>query len=239
MSEEKEERKQNIQPRACLVGKKGGLLTLVGSCLALILRALQFLAVSVPQACHIASVSSSHLDRLEIFKHRLWSQFGSTQLSLETARNWQSEITYLCRPLTPQRKMAPSKPALDLNQMINAGKALPKPWIFVRLWSLILSADRARRKHEAVAAEIFGRNRRSSAPGAAVASKTRKTGPAPSLASRIGGGIAKVTRASIYPSELTLISHSALSRTLQGQRERARSQTQAMLTPNGRTIFTP
>ncbi|PMD43652.1 hypothetical protein L207DRAFT_542824 [Hyaloscypha variabilis F] len=68
--------------------------------------------------------------------------------------------------------MAPSKPALDLNAMINA--------------------DRARRKHEAIAAEIFGRGRRSSAPGAAAAS-TRKTGPAPSLASRIGGGIAKRT----------------------------------------------
>jgi hypothetical protein len=53
------------------------------------------------------------------------------------------------------------------------------------------SSDRARRKHEAIAAEIFGRNRRSSAPGAA-ATSTRKTGPAPSLASRIGGGIAKV-----------------------------------------------
>ncbi|KAH8767987.1 hypothetical protein BGZ57DRAFT_472192 [Hyaloscypha finlandica] len=71
--------------------------------------------------------------------------------------------------------MAPSKPALDLNSMINA--------------------DRARRKHEAIAAEIFGRNRRSSAPGAAAAStrKTSQIGGAPSLASRIGGGIAKRT----------------------------------------------
>jgi hypothetical protein len=52
-------------------------------------------------------------------------------------------------------------------------------------------SDRARRKNEAVAKEIFGKNRRSGAPGAAAVT-SRKTGPAPSLASRIGGGVAKV-----------------------------------------------
>jgi hypothetical protein len=52
--------------------------------------------------------------------------------------------------------------------------------------------DRARRKNEAVAKEIFGKNRRSSAPGAAAAVSGRKPGPTPSLASRIGGGVAKV-----------------------------------------------
>ena len=51
-----------------------------------------------------------------------------------------------------------------------------------------LLADRKRRKNEALAQEIFSKNRRSSAPGAGIAN--RKPGAGPSLASRIG--VAKV-----------------------------------------------
>lgn len=67
--------------------------------------------------------------------------------------------------------MAPTKPANDLNAMI--------------------AADRQRRKNENLAQEIFGKNRRSSAPGAAL--NNRKSATAvPSLASRIGSpGITK------------------------------------------------
>ncbi|KUJ19942.1 uncharacterized protein LY89DRAFT_682770 [Mollisia scopiformis] len=66
--------------------------------------------------------------------------------------------------------MAPTKPALDLNAMI--------------------SADRQRRKNESLAQEIFGKNRRASAPGAGKIKA--KSGPVPSLASRIGvAGITK------------------------------------------------
>ncbi|KAI9823127.1 MAG: hypothetical protein M1819_001510 [Sarea resinae] len=62
----------------------------------------------------------------------------------------------------------------------------------------IIQADRQRRKNEALANEIFGKNRRSSAPGGgALGGRKAVTGP-PSLASRIssgkpanGGGIAK------------------------------------------------
>lgn len=67
--------------------------------------------------------------------------------------------------------MAPGKPkaADDFNAMINA--------------------DRQRRKNEALAQEIFGKGRRSSAPG--VGNANRKPGTGPSLASRIGNGITK------------------------------------------------
>ncbi|KAE8451908.1 hypothetical protein EG329_002749 [Mollisiaceae sp. DMI_Dod_QoI] len=66
--------------------------------------------------------------------------------------------------------MAPTKPAIDLNAMI--------------------AADRQRRKNETLAQEIFGKHRRSSAPGAA--SAKAKFGSVPSLASRIGvAGITK------------------------------------------------
>jgi hypothetical protein len=70
--------------------------------------------------------------------------------------------------------MAPTKPApaVDLNAMIQA--------------------DRQRRKNAALAQEIFGKNRRMSAPGAGIAKA--KTGSVPSLASRIGvAGITKRT----------------------------------------------
>ncbi|KAH6684357.1 hypothetical protein B0J14DRAFT_10366 [Halenospora varia] len=60
--------------------------------------------------------------------------------------------------------MAPGKPAADFNAIINA--------------------DRQRRKHQALAQEIFSKGRRSSAPGPGVAS--RKPAAVPSLASRIG-----------------------------------------------------
>ncbi|KAL9622309.1 MAG: hypothetical protein Q9160_003320 [Pyrenula sp. 1 TL-2023] len=55
----------------------------------------------------------------------------------------------------------------------------------------IIQADRERRKNEALASEIFGAGRRSSAPG--VPNGPRKATQTPSLASRIGGGISKPT----------------------------------------------
>ncbi|KAK2628554.1 hypothetical protein QTJ16_001657 [Diplocarpon rosae] len=77
--------------------------------------------------------------------------------------------------------MAPSKPAVDLNAMINA--------------------DRTRRKNEILAKEIFGKNRRASAPGGGMnkRSNNNKSGAVPSLASRIGvfgSGVAKQRSAS-------------------------------------------
>lgn len=45
--------------------------------------------------------------------------------------------------------------------------------------------DRERKKNEALAAKVFGKGRRNSAPGGA-ASGSRKAGGAPSLASRVG-----------------------------------------------------
>ncbi|KAF4632126.1 hypothetical protein G7Y89_g6002 [Cudoniella acicularis] len=60
--------------------------------------------------------------------------------------------------------MAPGKTAVDFNAIINA--------------------DRQRRKHQALAQEIFSKGRRSSAPGAGIAN--RKQSAVPSLASRIG-----------------------------------------------------
>ncbi|RDW70083.1 hypothetical protein BP5796_08480 [Coleophoma crateriformis] len=61
--------------------------------------------------------------------------------------------------------MAPGKSADDFNAIINQ--------------------DRQRRKNEALAQEIFGKGRRSSAPGAGMINN-RKPGTGPSLASRIG-----------------------------------------------------
>ncbi|RDL35236.1 RNA-binding, RBD [Venustampulla echinocandica] len=62
--------------------------------------------------------------------------------------------------------MAPGKVAADFNEMINK--------------------NRQKRKNEALAEQIFSKNRRASAPGAGVAS--RKPTAVPSLASRIGVG---------------------------------------------------
>lgn len=47
------------------------------------------------------------------------------------------------------------------------------------------TTDRERKKNEALAAKVFGKGRRNSAPGAA-ASGNKKAGPGPSLASRVG-----------------------------------------------------
>ncbi|TVY55998.1 putative RNA-binding protein [Lachnellula cervina] len=47
-------------------------------------------------------------------------------------------------------------------------------------------ADRQRRKNEALAKEVFGKGRRSSAPGAGAGMGSRKPNAVPSLASRIG-----------------------------------------------------
>ncbi|KAI9049193.1 hypothetical protein LZ554_007040 [Drepanopeziza brunnea f. sp. 'monogermtubi'] len=69
--------------------------------------------------------------------------------------------------------MAPGTPALDLNTMLNA--------------------DRERRKNETLAKEIFGRNRRASAPSGSYKRNT-KPGAVPSLASRIGVIGASVTK---------------------------------------------
>ncbi|CAL3965860.1 hypothetical protein PZA11_002697 [Diplocarpon coronariae] len=71
--------------------------------------------------------------------------------------------------------MAPSKPAVDLNAMINA--------------------DRTRRKNEILAKEIFGKNRRASATGGGMnKGNNNKFGAVPSLASRIGGSGAGVAK---------------------------------------------
>lgn len=56
-------------------------------------------------------------------------------------------------------------------------------------------ADRQRRKNENLAKEIFGKNRRASAPAGLNKRNNNKPGAAPSLASRIGvigAGVAKV-----------------------------------------------
>jgi hypothetical protein len=85
--------------------------------------------------------------------------------------------------------MAPTKPALDLNAMISAGKeALDLEFEA----NAKRPTDRLRRKNEAIAQDVFGKNRRSSAPGAGM--NNRKSAAAvPSLASRIGtGGVTKV-----------------------------------------------
>ncbi len=108
------------------------------------------------------------------------------------------------------------------------------PWTI----AAYVSIDRARRKNEAIAKEIFNKNRRSSAPGAAGVS-SRKTGPAPSLASRIGGGITKVLCASVAVMKLTLIYYSALFRLQQSLREQPKNPLLAMWMLNGRTIFMP
>lgn len=91
--------------------------------------------------------------------------------------------------------MAPSKPANDLNAMIAAGKKPSEPCVPAQQSITDTFADRQRRKNENLAQEIFGKNRRSSAPGAAL--NNRKSAAAvPSLASRIGSpGITKVNLA--------------------------------------------
>lgn len=86
--------------------------------------------------------------------------------------------------------MAPTKPALDLNAMIAAGEHCLEDG--ARLYMTDNFIDRQRRKNVNLAQEIFGKNRRSSAPGAGNVSRV-KSGPVPSLASRIGAaGITKV-----------------------------------------------
>lgn len=61
----------------------------------------------------------------------------------------------------------------------------------------IINANRQRRKHEALAQEIFSKGRRSSAPGAGVSN--RKPGTGPSLASRVG--VAKRTASTTSTSQ--------------------------------------
>lgn len=83
--------------------------------------------------------------------------------------------------------MAPTKPALDLNAMISAGEQYRSECGILTADNII---DRQRRKNESLAQQIFGKNRRASAPGAGIKAKS---GPVPSLASRIGvAGITKV-----------------------------------------------
>jgi hypothetical protein len=88
--------------------------------------------------------------------------------------------------------MAPSKPAHDLNAMIAAGKNSSRSTIKKGLGVANSLPDRQRRKNENLAQEIFGKNRRSSAPGAGMNSR-KPSAVVPSLASRIGSpGITKV-----------------------------------------------
>lgn len=83
--------------------------------------------------------------------------------------------------------MAPTKPAVDLNAMIQTGEENTQQGVRIADHSI----DRQRRKNAALAQEIFGKNRRKSAPGAGVAKAKPST--VPSLASRIGvAGIIKV-----------------------------------------------
>jgi hypothetical protein len=84
--------------------------------------------------------------------------------------------------------MDAAKPAISFDEIINRGR----PSVFVstpqaRTTDGIRLAGRQRREHEAMAQEIFGKNRRSSETGRNVEKKTAQT---PSLASRTG--IAKV-----------------------------------------------
>lgn len=92
--------------------------------------------------------------------------------------------------------MAPTKAAVDLNAMIQAGENYAESSAHKIADS---SPDRQRRKNAALAQEIFGKNRRQSAPGAGVAKA--KSGAVPSLASRIGAaGITKVRVAKRFDS---------------------------------------
>lgn len=88
------------------------------------------------------------------------------------------QLRQLYRSLT----MAPGKPAAEFNAIINAGMGIA---FYPRLEDVANPlADRQRRKNEALAEEIFTKNRRSSAPGSGITN--RKPGTGPSLASRIG-----------------------------------------------------
>jgi hypothetical protein len=78
--------------------------------------------------------------------------------------------------------MAPGKPAADFNAIINAGMRFALHRRLKAVTNPI--TDRQRRKNEALAEEIFSKNRRSSAPGSGI--NNRKPGSGPSLASRIG-----------------------------------------------------
>ena len=79
--------------------------------------------------------------------------------------------------------MAPGNVAADFNAIINKGK---NSWRIPSLSTFTNAlADRQRRKTQALATEILGKNRRQSAPGGG-----NKSGPGGPLASRVG--IAKV-----------------------------------------------
>jgi hypothetical protein len=81
--------------------------------------------------------------------------------------------------------MAPGQVAVDFNRIINAGMDTD---LRTKITASNVLVERQRRKNEALAQEIFSKNRRSSAPGAGL--NNRKPGTGPSLASRVG--IAKV-----------------------------------------------
>jgi hypothetical protein len=81
--------------------------------------------------------------------------------------------------------MAPGQVAVDFNRIINAGMDTR---LRTKITASNVLVDRQRRKNEALAQEIFSKNRRSSAPGAGL--NNRKPGTGPSLASRVG--VAKV-----------------------------------------------
>jgi hypothetical protein len=84
--------------------------------------------------------------------------------------------------------MSAANAALSFDDIIARGM----PWAFVGALLVYMSdfaclIDRKRREHEALAKEIFGKNRRSSDEGQ---NANRRTAQMPSLASRTG--IAKV-----------------------------------------------
>lgn len=103
--------------------------------------------------------------------------------------------------------MAPTQAknvAVDFNQMIRAGTltSLCPMRVDFRLTPLL--PDREKRKNETLAREIFGRNRRQSAPVAGAG--IRKPGSGGSLASRIGA--AKPAQRVSFVSRIYLWSHS-------------------------------
>ena len=84
--------------------------------------------------------------------------------------------------------MAAEKEALSFDAMIQAGMyELHQPLAAKRdgLLTRYYFTDRQRRRNEALANEIMGKDRRASTPGAG-ANRRAMTGPGASLASRVG-----------------------------------------------------
>jgi hypothetical protein len=130
--------------------------------------------------------------------------------------------------------MAPGKVASDFNAIINAGMRTPRCNLTAGLPTANTSIDRQRRKHESLAQEIFGKNRRASAPGGGL--NNRKPGSGPSLASRVG--IAKVDGMSLHTERSINILSRELFRLQPNLHQKQMADLPlAMSTPNGPTIY--